>query len=508
MTTKLVLVKLFLSLLLLSLFGLAHAQDARLINTVLMIDISGSMDGTDSNRVIKLQAAKEAAVAFIEAIQAEKLSSGANARDAMALISFCNEAKLEQNFTEDLNLVRNRIIGLTTCGSTNMTQAFQIAQSLAQMQSNSSTNPLNIILLGDGMPTESMFGASDEQSLKNEVIQTAQGLRAYNACLYAIAIGNPNTSSQSNDYVDLGFLRQVKNAVNPSCGELYASTNTSALIQNYLSIRVITRGGEVSFGQTSTIQPNQTINLQPFDIEAGTQQLRIDINVSSGTVTASLFDPKGVAVSTGYPGAVFNQLGNITQVLVNNPAVGTWRAQVFGANVPAVGANFTAVVSTTRSQVGMTPSNATPTALTQTVGGGGSSGSLALLGVVIILLILTAGGMYAFLGRGSISPSLNNTPIGTTGYLVFLNGAQQGQLVTINAQTFDIGRGGQNQLVVADNRVSRSHARITYRDNTFFIQDLGSRIGTFVNQRKIKAVQPLQAGDVITIGSISFQFRR
>lgn len=485
-----------------------QAQSQETLNTILVLDISGSMDGQDSNRVVKLRAAQEAAIAFIEAIQAEKQNRPSAARDSMALVVFCNDATLTQNFTEDLNIIRNRIISLRTCGVTNMEQAFQIVTQLAQSRIGTSSKPVNIILLGDGMPTASSSGSSNAQTLQNEVIQVAQGLRNYDACLYVIAIGNPSATSQSSDYVDINFLRQVKNAVNASCGEVYSNDNTSALIQNYLSIRVISQGGQVNFGQTSIIQPNQTIQLQPFEVTTGTQQLRVDVSVSGGSIIATLFDPQGVQVNAGYPGAFFSQLGGITQILVDNPTVGTWRTQVFGSGVPATGANFTAVVSTTRSQVGGAIVPVTPSTSIGTVGGGGSGNNLALLGIVIILMLLLAGGLYMALGRGSVSQAEMGEPIATVGYLVFLNGAQRGQTVTINRQMFDIGRGAQNQLLVADSRVSRSHSRIFYRDGTFFIQDLNSRVGTFVNERKIQTVQPLQNGDMITIGSVSVQFRR
>ena len=44
-----------------------------------------------------------------------------------------------------------------------------------------------------------------------------------------------------------------------------------------------------------------------------------------------------------------------------------------------------------------------------------------------------------------------------------------------------IGRQGDNNLVLRDNRASRSHARIVAEGSDYFIEDLKSRHGVYVN---------------------------
>jgi pSer/pThr/pTyr-binding forkhead associated (FHA) protein len=55
--------------------------------------------------------------------------------------------------------------------------------------------------------------------------------------------------------------------------------------------------------------------------------------------------------------------------------------------------------------------------------------------------------------------------------------------------------------------VSRRHAiiRITGREAT--VEDLGSRNGTFVGERRIENVSALENGDAIRIGSVVLTFR-
>ncbi len=58
-------------------------------------------------------------------------------------------------------------------------------------------------------------------------------------------------------------------------------------------------------------------------------------------------------------------------------------------------------------------------------------------------------------------------------------------------------------------KVSRRHARITFRDGQYFLEDLGSTNGTFINRGKRLLPghpQPLQDGDEIILGKTFLRF--
>ncbi|MBI2061556.1 MAG: FHA domain-containing protein [Nitrospirae bacterium] len=78
------------------------------------------------------------------------------------------------------------------------------------------------------------------------------------------------------------------------------------------------------------------------------------------------------------------------------------------------------------------------------------------------------------------------------------------------ASSFTIGRGKDNGIVLADSSVSEHHARIDYQDGHFWIQDLGSRNGTYVRTgpERIQEPQRLMGGDHIRLGRISFHLKR
>jgi DNA-binding winged helix-turn-helix (wHTH) protein len=70
-----------------------------------------------------------------------------------------------------------------------------------------------------------------------------------------------------------------------------------------------------------------------------------------------------------------------------------------------------------------------------------------------------------------------------------------------------IGREGDGVILVKSSTVSRRHARIVLDASGGVVEDLGSKNGTYVNDRRIDAATPIADGDQIRIGSLLFTFR-
>lgn len=82
----------------------------------------------------------------------------------------------------------------------------------------------------------------------------------------------------------------------------------------------------------------------------------------------------------------------------------------------------------------------------------------------------------------------------------------------LHDRTFEIGDGeaktigkGENcDIKIADDvMVSRSHARVSLERGLLWIEDLGSRNGTFINSKKIDKKTLLRSGDKVIIGQVS-----
>lgn len=86
--------------------------------------------------------------------------------------------------------------------------------------------------------------------------------------------------------------------------------------------------------------------------------------------------------------------------------------------------------------------------------------------------------------------------------LTFVSGTKPGEAFPLGPEgtSWVAGRSNDADLVLADDTVSRKHARIYSARGALWLRDLGSRNGTLVNGRSV-AHHRLRPGDRITIGA-------
>jgi two-component system NtrC family sensor kinase len=92
-----------------------------------------------------------------------------------------------------------------------------------------------------------------------------------------------------------------------------------------------------------------------------------------------------------------------------------------------------------------------------------------------------------------------------TAKLTVKSGQQKGTAYRLGQGAVTIGRGPSNTIVLPDNWVSRTHARIIREGGECLIEDLGSVNGTRVNNRYVTR-EILKAGDMIALGGTILQF--
>lgn len=64
-----------------------------------------------------------------------------------------------------------------------------------------------------------------------------------------------------------------------------------------------------------------------------------------------------------------------------------------------------------------------------------------------------------------------------------------------------IGRTSENRIEISEPYISTKHATITYYDDgNYYIDDCGSKNGTFVNDVKVEGIQAIHVGDVLRFG--------
>ena len=88
---------------------------------------------------------------------------------------------------------------------------------------------------------------------------------------------------------------------------------------------------------------------------------------------------------------------------------------------------------------------------------------------------------------------------------VYFNGVLKNS-VPIQTDLISIGRTADNDVVIDNMGVSNHHAIISKKDNLFFIEDLNSTNGTFLNSQKLSSRQRISIQDSIIIGKHTLKF--
>lgn len=92
--------------------------------------------------------------------------------------------------------------------------------------------------------------------------------------------------------------------------------------------------------------------------------------------------------------------------------------------------------------------------------------------------------------------------------LEIIQGPKQGAWFTVAYQKeITLGRAATNSIILEDNSVSRSHSVLqAAAGGGFTVRDIGSRNGTFLNEKKIQGEVKLKHKDVIKIGIYSLRY--
>jgi two-component system, cell cycle response regulator len=93
--------------------------------------------------------------------------------------------------------------------------------------------------------------------------------------------------------------------------------------------------------------------------------------------------------------------------------------------------------------------------------------------------------------------------------LVIYLGKPQGKRFVLTSKPQAIGRGAECEIPILDGSLSRKHAQAFKKGaGQYYIKDLGSTNGTFINDRKLlpgKATE-MKDGDFVKLGNIIFKF--
>ena len=92
--------------------------------------------------------------------------------------------------------------------------------------------------------------------------------------------------------------------------------------------------------------------------------------------------------------------------------------------------------------------------------------------------------------------------------IIVTSGEQKGEYLPLGRRTNVIGRAEALPMQILDDMVSRKHLRIWYdeKTNEHYAEDMNSKHGVLVNNRKITDSVVLKDGDEIRIGKTTLMF--
>lgn len=91
--------------------------------------------------------------------------------------------------------------------------------------------------------------------------------------------------------------------------------------------------------------------------------------------------------------------------------------------------------------------------------------------------------------------------------LVVTAGQLAGTRITLGEAPITIGRAEDSTLVITDDYASARHARLVPRAGQWFIEDMGSTNGTYLDRAKVSGPTPVPLGVPIRIGRTSLELR-
>ncbi len=99
-------------------------------------------------------------------------------------------------------------------------------------------------------------------------------------------------------------------------------------------------------------------------------------------------------------------------------------------------------------------------------------------------------------------------PRGAPTHVAVVDGANEGETVSLDDAPILIGRGSDAAIRLDDDYVSTRHARIASSGDQWFVEDLGSTNGTYMGSHRLTQPTTLQLGSKVRIGKTTLELRK
>ena len=90
-------------------------------------------------------------------------------------------------------------------------------------------------------------------------------------------------------------------------------------------------------------------------------------------------------------------------------------------------------------------------------------------------------------------------------FLVLGWGPNAGEKYLLDKKILKVGRHPESDIFLDDVTVSRRHAEFSKREDTYWVKDVGSLNGTYLNRERVEEAE-LRTSDIIQIGKFKLHF--
>ncbi|MCX7610999.1 MAG: FHA domain-containing protein [Ignavibacterium sp.] len=445
-----------------SINSITYKESGKGLNIMLCLDLSGTMSGTP------LETMKNAVIKFLDEMRNV---------DKLAIIGFADSYELISDFSSDREYLKNKVRNLTTSGSRTALY-YGTYQGLVKLRDNKDVAGKILLLIGDGKDesVSSSYTLDDVIKLAKE-----EGIPIF-------SIGYSK--------IDKSYLQTLEKMSEQTGGKFYNSPKDDDLEKQYrklydqiLNIYILTYVVENLAGNGSEYTNVITINYKN----------------QKKTASNKFISPAGIPA---YKKSVKTEddSSNLIYILIS-------------AGIIIIGAVLFFVLKSKKKKkipiVKMPeeqskksddyeiPDFKSPGKVTETPKNSSLESPTVIqsdndeLKTEIDTKRADSFGEKTMIVRQGSSSSL---------VLEVLAGSFIGKSFTLNSKGGIIGRQDGNDIVIKENNISRQHAKITFINGDFYIEDLNSSNGTYINGIRISQPIKLNNYDTFKFGSCEGRF--
>ncbi len=497
---------------------LSEVTDSQLpIAVAMVLDVSGSMNDGG-----KLTAAKQAA---------DGLVAGLGPADTAAVISFSDNVSVSQEFTANQQQLSSAINRLEANGGTTLYDAIIRAELLAQAL----PQPRKLLLVVTDGADSASHGSLDDamaavKGAHSIVYTVGLGGDVDHAALDSLAQAGAGQSFYPDSPDQIGSAFQtIQDQLRYGYLLRYQSVAPPDNKMHDLDVAVTYQGqeanGTLSFQAYQPVVNATLTGVSSGETVEGPRTLQATVRSGAPQGLQLLIDDQVVAATSGHPDGLTWDMDGLP------PGDHTATLKVIGASGDVSQQSFPFTTAEPPPPAPPAPAEAAapappPPSPTLPFDNWGWVGFLlaGLLGLLLIVLAFVVPARRRRSGdRTAAASAADNTqdmepePVVEAAAAAGLQPATDAPRLHIRddgperdvllaTEPLTLGRQVDNDVVLKDARVSRHHARITFEDGQYWIEDLNSANGTVLNGRSRVQRQRLASGDTLTIGAAELTF--